>query len=322
MRRAWAAVLCGVWGGCGEATATPDGDGASDSSAPDTAARRSAGRAGRRGEKAATEAPAAIAAPTPAPPAATEPETPPAAPAKRTRRKRETPAAGPGELTWSPITENGVEGFAAPWKEGTYKLLHIAGDAHGLFYERDAGGYDMILCGDLDEAKAAAEQHMSGMPVSQVARAACTAKSAKAPCRSPRTTRVHSAEELRTRYFTPRYEKAFKDAVDEGMSLCADQDGLQTHSDLSVPEALELLRERGEGSIYALENLEPEESRSDPRPVPPGPAPVASTPPVEPTPAPTRAPTPPEPAPAPTSGADKALIDSFAAALSTFEEDD
>jgi hypothetical protein len=154
-----------------------------------------------------------------------------------------------------------VEGFAAPWKDGAYKLLHVAGDAYGLFYEREAGGYDMILCGELDEAKAAAAEHMAGMPVSQVARATCAAKSSKAPCRSPRTTRVHSAEDLRTRYFTPRYEKAFKDAVAEGMSLCADLDGLQTHSDLSVAEALELLRERGEGAVYALENLRSEEPR-------------------------------------------------------------
>ena len=233
--------------------------------ASDTAARHSAGRAGRRGEKAATEAPAAAETPTPAPAqVVAEPETRPDPPAKRHRRKREKPAAGPGELTWSPITENGVEGFSAPWKDGVYKLLHVAGDAYGLFYEREAGGYDMILCGDLDEAKAAAAEHMSGMPVSQVARAACAGKSSKAPCRSPRTTRVHSAEELRTRYFTPRYEKAFKDAIDEGMSLCADLDGLQTHSDLSVTEALELLRERGEGAVYALENVHPEAPRRTP----------------------------------------------------------
>ncbi len=292
--------------------------------APDTAARHSLGRAGRRGEKPAAEASAATAAPPPAPPAATEPETPPATSTKRQRRKRETPAAGPGELTWSPITENGVDGFSAPWKGGTYKLLHVAGDAFGLFYERDAGGYDMILCGELDEAKAAAEQHMAGMPVSQVARAACAAKSSKAPCRSPRTTRVHSPEDLRTRYFTPRYETAFGQAVEEGMSLCADQGGVQTHSDLAVPEALELLRERGEDAVYALENLRlagpPEPSPA----TPPGPAPAASAPRAEPVPAPTSAPpvTPPEPAPAPTTAADKTLIDSFAAALSTFEEDD
>ena len=289
--------------------------------AADTAARRSAGRAGRRGERPATAAPA-TEAPTLAPPVAAEPEAPPAAPAKRTRRKRETPAAGPGELTWSPISENGVDGFAAPWKDGAYKLLQVAGDAYGLFYERDAGGYDAILCGELDEAKAAAEQHMAGMSVTQLAKATCGAKSTKAPCRSPRTTRVHSAEELRTRYFTPRYEKAFKDAVADGMSLCADLDGLQTHSDLSVPEALELLRERGEGAVYALENLRSEEPRREapPEQSPPG----TSAPPGEPTPAPTvTAPTPSsEPAPVPNSPADKALIDSFAAALSSFEEDD
>ena len=288
-----------------------------------TAARRSAGRAGRRGERPETAAPPTPEAPTLAPPVAAEPEAPPAAPAKRSRRKRETPAAGPGELTWSPISENGVDGFAAPWKEGAYKLLHVAGDAYGLFYERDAGGYDAILCGELDEAKAAAEQHMTGMSVTQLAKATCGAKSTKAPCRSPRATRVHSAEDLRTRYFTPRYEKAFKDAVADGMSLCADLEGLQTHSDLSVPEALELLRERGEGAVYALENLQPDAPRSEARPVPPEPAPSASAPPPEPAPTSTRAaPAPPEPAPAPTSAADKALLDSFAAALSNFEEDD
>lgn len=289
--------------------------------AADTAARRSAGRAGRRGERPATAAPAAEA-PTLTPPVAAQPGAPPAATAKRSRRKRETPAAGPGELTWSPISENGVDGFAAPWKEGAYKLLQVAGDAYGLFYERDAGGYDAILCGELDEAKAAAEQHMAGMSVTQLAKATCGAKSTKAPCRSPRTTRVHSAEELRTRYFTPRYEKAFKDAVADGMSLCADLDGLQTHSDLSVPEALELLRERGEGAVYALENLRSEEPRREAQPEPS--AEATSAPPGEPTPAPTiTAPAPSsEPAPAPTSGADKALIDSFAAALSSFEEDD
>jgi hypothetical protein len=165
---------------------------------------------------------------------------------------------------------------------------------------------------------------MAGMPVSQVARAACAAKSSKAPCRSPRTTRVHSAEDLRTRYFTPRYEKAFKDAVDEGMSLCADLDGLQTHSDLSVAEALELLRERGEGAVYALENLRPEESRPSSarrhRRSPRRPRRLRPPSQLRRRPAPPR--TPPEPAPAPTSAADKALIDSFAAALSSFEEDD
>ncbi|MBL9105642.1 MAG: hypothetical protein JNL82_32200 [Myxococcales bacterium] len=289
--------------------------------AADTAARRSAGRAGRRGERPATAAPAAEA-PTLAPPVAAEPEAPPAAPAKRSRRKRETPAAGPGELTWSPISENGLDGFAAPWKDGAYKLLHVAGDAYGLFYERDAGGYDAILCGELDEAKAAAEKHMAGMSVTQLAKATCGAKSTKAPCRSPRTTRVHSAEDLRTRYFTPRYEKAFKDAVADGMSLCADQGGLQTHSDLSVPEALELLRERGEGAVYALENLRSEEPRREAQPEPS--AAATSAPPGEPTPAPTiTAPAPSsESAPAPSSPADKALIDSFAAALRSFEEDD
>jgi hypothetical protein len=298
--------------------------------APDTDERHNLGRAGRRGERPGIDAPTVAAAPTPTPtpaPVDTAPDVPP--PAKRSRRKRDPIAAGPGDLQWTPVTENGVEGFAAPWEDGAYKLLHIAGDAYGLFYERSAGGYDMILCGNLDEARAAAAQHMAGMSISQVARAACTAKTSKAPCRSPRTTRVHSAEELRTRHFTPRFEKAFQLAIDEGMSLCADHKGIQTHSDLTVPEALEILRERGADAIYALETLRPEPA--EPR------SPAAPASPAEPTPAPTiaapAAPTAPaaprvapaapaEPTPAPTSSADQALIDSFAAALNRFEEDD
>jgi hypothetical protein len=99
------------------------------------------------------------------------------------------------------------------------------------------------------------------------------------------------------------------------MSLCADLDGLQTHSDLSVAEALELLRERGEDAVYALENLRPEEPRPARNPAEPSPAAAPSGPAgrigaaitAEPSPSP----------PAPTSAGDKALIDSFAAALST-----
>jgi hypothetical protein len=107
------------------------------------------------------------------------------------------------------------------------------------------------------------------------------------------------------------------------MSLCADHEGEQTHCDLTVPQALELLRERGEEAVYALEDLRREVSEEprEPSPAKPrGPAPPASpaSPGSKPPPSAPVA----EPAPAPTSAGDQALIDSFAAALSRFEEDD
>lgn len=312
--------------------------------APDTDARHNLGRASRRGERPGADAltvtaPAPPPAPTPvptptqtpAPPVDAAPDVPP--PARRSRRKHETIATGPGDLQWTPITENGVEGFAAPWEDGAYKLLHIAGDAYGLFYERSAGGYDMILCGDLDETRAAAAKHMAGMTVHQVARATCAAKTEKSPCRSPRATRVRDVHDLRTLYDTPRIERAFTLAVRDGMSLCADHGGEQTHCDLTIPQALELLRERGEDAVYALEDLRREAAEEPPEPSPAKPrrpAPTArsatsdSTPPASPVaePAPVTT-TAAEQAPAPTpSAGDQALIDSFAAALSRFEEDD
>jgi hypothetical protein len=229
---------------------------------PETGARQAVGRAGRRGEKPEAAPPVAEVAaeplkpptPPPAPPAAAEPDVPAPPPAKRPR-KHDAVAAGPGELEWVPITENTVEGFAAAWRGGAYKLLHLAGDTYALIYEHGFGGFDMILCGDINEARAAAAAHIDAMPVDQVARAACTTKTAKAPCRSPRRTRVHSVEDLLGLYRTRSVEAAFTAAVRDGMSLCADHAGSQDHSDLSVPQALELLRERGADAVYALAEL-------------------------------------------------------------------
>jgi hypothetical protein len=243
---------------------------------PDTEARRSVGRAQRRGERVRDEdlgraqlaaladrpaVPSNTAPPEPAAPATTSttesaapsPEKE-AAPGPQTRKSRRRKAdhveAGPGELQWTAITEDGVDGFAAPWKGGTYKLMHVSGDTYGLFFQRDAGGYEVIRCGDVAEAKTAAAAHMAGMPGTQAMRAACGPK--VPACPSPRSLRIFGVPDLLARYGTTDVRTAFTAAVGEGMSLCADHAGLQDRRDLSVEDALTLLAERGEGALYAL----------------------------------------------------------------------
>jgi hypothetical protein len=81
---------------------------------------------------------------------------------------------GPGVLQWESITDNGVPGFAARWKKGTFKLLHVAGEQYALFYEHDDGkGYEMIVCDTLARAKRTAGERMKAIPGAQLIHVVC-----------------------------------------------------------------------------------------------------------------------------------------------------
>lgn len=237
----------------------------------ETEARRATGRTLRRGERLREdqlgqaqldalgrgerlELHADVPAPqTPAPSDASP--APAEAKKERRRRRHEAVEPGPGELQWSAITENDVDGFAAPWRGGNYKLMHVAGDAYALYFEHSMGGYELILCGNLDEAKAAASEHIDGMSPVQAARATCGPTAKPPGCRSPRSMRVLNVPDLLDRYDTRSVRAAFNGAVREGFSLCADHAGLQDHEDLTVDRAMELLEERGQDALYALADV-------------------------------------------------------------------
>jgi len=81
---------------------------------------------------------------------------------------------GPGALKWDSITDSGVPGFAARWRKGTFKLLQVAGETYGLFYEHDGGkGYEMIVCDQLERAKRAAGERMKAIPGAQLIHVVC-----------------------------------------------------------------------------------------------------------------------------------------------------
>src|SRR5690606_3042161 len=89
------------------------------------------------------------------------PAAPNATPRGRKKAKPE-PGAGPGGLTWEPVSDRGSDGLAARWGEGQFKLLHVGGDKYGLFYEHDGGGFDTLACGSLEDGKAAAGERVAG----------------------------------------------------------------------------------------------------------------------------------------------------------------
>lgn len=305
----------------------------------ETEARRTAGRTLRRGERLREDdlgqaqldalgrgerlelhtdvPPAAPSTPEPAT-SGVGSATPAPAEAKKERRRRKHEAVepGPGELQWSAITENEVDGFAAPWRGGTYKLMHVAGDAYALYFEHSMGGYELILCGNLTEAKAAAGEHIDGMTPVQAARATC-GPTAKAPgCRSPRSMRVLNVPDLLERYGTQSVRAAFNAAANEGLLLCADHAGVQDHVDLTVDRAMELLEERGQDALYALADVLTLMVKEAPEAAPQPRAEAAPKQAKPEKPAPPAAPPPDKPAAVDAESAmDKELLSSFASEL-------
>ena len=87
---------------------------------------------------------------------------PVAAPPRGRKKPKNEPAAGPGGLSWEPVTDSGSEGLVARWGEGQFKLLHVGGDKYGLFYEHDGGGFETLGCGSLAEGKQAAGDRVAG----------------------------------------------------------------------------------------------------------------------------------------------------------------
>lgn len=98
----------------------------------------------------------------------------------RKNRTREE-AAKPGQkvrgLSWQPVKDRDSEGFAAPWGDGRFTLLHIGGDKYGLFYEHDTGGFSTLGCGSLTEGMEAAGDRAEGRTTgpldTQTAKLAC-----------------------------------------------------------------------------------------------------------------------------------------------------
>lgn len=180
-------------------------------------------------------------------------EAPTAADESRSARKNQQ-----GEsLQWAETSENGRKGYAARWNSGTYKALHVAGKTYGLFYERtDGSGFDMIVCGSLEDVKAAAETQMEGMAAEQLVTRVCGP--VKTACPSPRGRRTVTVAELLARYGTSDVRAAFEVAVKDGLSLHADLEGLQDWKDLEVEQALVLYKERGASgasAVYAVEEV-------------------------------------------------------------------
>lgn len=121
--------------------------------------------------------------------------TPTAAPRQtaksRGRKKaRPEPGPGPGGLSWEPLEDGGVEGLAARWGEGQFKLLQIGGDRYGLFYEHDGGGYETLLCGSLDDGKTAAGERISS------SRPALDLEAAQVACATTRRTGPPTHDEI------------------------------------------------------------------------------------------------------------------------------
>lgn len=126
--------------------------------------------------------------PEPAPSARDDAKKP-AKPRGRKKAKPE-PGQGPGGLSWEPIEDRGVDGLAARWGAGQFKLLQIGDDRYGLFYEHDGGGYETLLCGTLDDGKKAAGERASGVPPTLDRNAAQVA------CATPRRTGTPTHDEI------------------------------------------------------------------------------------------------------------------------------
>jgi hypothetical protein len=286
--------------------------------------------------------------------AAAQPKVVESRPPAEPSEQREAPTAAKEverekSLQWTAINENGRSGFVAKGTKGTYKALHVAGKTYGLFHERDEGGLDMIRCGSLEEVKAAAESEMKGMPGEQVVAGVCGGPT-KTECPSPRGRKIYTVDELLNRYTMAaaggndretNLRVAFKSAIEDGMSLCADLDGKQDWKDLDVDQALVLLKERGDSgpsAVYAVAEQAPrarttrstqrKTARADQTPPAPEPqvdheatsaSPGARGEPPTPE-RPATGPAGPEPAP----GTDEELLKSFSAELDNVlgEEDD
>lgn len=106
------------------------------------------------------------------------------------KKAKPEPGPGPGGLSWEPIEDRGVDGLAARWGGGHFKLLPIGGDRYGLFYEHAGGGYETLLCGTLDDGKKTAGERASGAPPT------LDLKAAQVACATPHRTGAPTHDEI------------------------------------------------------------------------------------------------------------------------------
>jgi len=100
---------------------------------------------------------------------------------------------------WTPIQDQGIDGAAARWLDGQFKVLHAAGRQHALFYEYDHGGYVHIACGEMGTLKQLAGatpmlERPRGTINHELARLACPMP-AEAPTVAPTPEPVEVAPE-------------------------------------------------------------------------------------------------------------------------------